>query len=929
MKLFSFLTLLILLSFNSSGQTNIHLVKDINQNQKTSYIGNLCSYNNLVFFRVNTPEFGEEVWKSDGTENGTVLLKDIKVGAEGSFPNNFVVANGFLFFMADGKLWKSDGTSNGTIIVSLGGSELCVSGNDIFFRAYDDGLGLELWKYSTITNATTLVKNINAGANSSNPTGLKIIDGILYFSANDGVNGYEPWRSDGTEAGTTLIKDINTGAASSLDNAVNPVQFVKAGANIFFFAKDNTNGYELWKTDGTTANTALVKNMYSGDTKGYMGVEFNNELYYMPKNPLNSWYELWKSDGTNAGTLRVSVGPLYHFNLQVLNTELFYSINYQLWKTNGMTNTLLKNNFQSFSNGIIYNNKYYFAGNYTLINEDNAGLEIWETDGTSAGTVLFKNVATGKNQLDLQDSSPRDFVLSNNQMFFVANDGIHGYELWKSDGTNAGTNLIKDIYQVGNRESFPSEFHALGDKFIFKAAQHHNITNALESDIFISQDSTGNTINPIFESEFTISNIVSNNKTALFAHGNNSYKLKDDLSGSELLPFSLVNTDFSKAELNNELYFTAHNFSLSDIRIYKMNTLGVSAPVHNNHYHASSVTKVNNLIFFKANSASVSSGTELWRTDGTAAGTVLVKDIYQGSNSGLEYSSPFIAFNGILYFVANDGTYGSELWRSDGTNAGTYMVRDIHLGVTGSLIFKFIEFNNKIYFLVDEGGTLGKHLWTTDGTSGGTQLVSTFNNTWTQIDYSLKIEIANNLMFFSVKDGSYFGYSLWKSDGSNSGTTQLKDAQNHLVFCNGNILGVGGFLVFGGYYPLSGYYFYRLCKTDGTPTGTSILNNISPVNFFRFKNKVFFAGNDDVIGHELWSLDLPDCQIDRTFVSPTHDFTTNIHKYEATNGITATNKISGSANVIYDASKYIILNAGFQASSGTVFKAQIDGCGNN
>jgi ELWxxDGT repeat protein len=85
---------------------------------------------------------------------------------------------------------------------------------------------------------------------------------------------------------------------------------------------------------------------------------------------------------------------------------------------------------------------------------------------------------------------------------------------------------------------------------------------------------------------------------------------------------------------------------------------------------------VNGTLFFSVGTSD--SGRELWKADGTTAGTILVKDINPGAGSSAP--SNLTNVNGMLYFTAFDPVNGTELWKSDGTTAGTVLVRDINLG---------------------------------------------------------------------------------------------------------------------------------------------------------------------------------------------------------------------------------------------------------
>ncbi|MEE2641338.1 MAG: ELWxxDGT repeat protein [Planctomycetota bacterium] len=162
--------------------------------------------NGTLLFGANDGNNGFELWKSDGTESGTVLVKDIRPGSGFSNPSDLTNVNGTLFFSAnDGvsgvELWKSDGTDSGTFRVkdarpgslSFLPQNLTNMNGTLFFRAYDDSNGWELWKSDGTDSGTVLVEDIRAGSGSSSPSDLTNGNGTLFFTANDGSNGFELW----------------------------------------------------------------------------------------------------------------------------------------------------------------------------------------------------------------------------------------------------------------------------------------------------------------------------------------------------------------------------------------------------------------------------------------------------------------------------------------------------------------------------------------------------------------------------------------------------------------------------------------------------------------------------------------------------------------------------------------------------------------
>lgn len=161
-------------------------------------------------------------------------------------------------------------------------------------------------------------------------------------------------------------------------------------------------------------------------------------------------------------------------------------------------------------------------------------------------------------------------------------------------------------------------------------------------------------------------------------------------------------------------------------------------------------------------------GSELWKTDGTAAGTALVKDINPFGGSSPSWLT---AANGVLYFAVDDGAHGLELWKTDGTTAGTALVKDINPGAAGSNPSPLTEADGVLFFTVDDG-THGVELWKTDGTAAGTALVSDIKP-GTEGSYPRALTKVNETLFFTVVSDPAHGPELWKSDGTAAGTMRV------------------------------------------------------------------------------------------------------------------------------------------------------------
>lgn len=222
-----------------------------------------------------------------------------------------------------------------------------------------------------------MVKDIAPGGDST-PQNLTRVGKTVFFAADDGVNGLELWKTDGTTSGTVLVKDIEPGPGWS-----NLLLGTVVGSHLYFSADDGTHGIELWRSDGTAAGTTLVHDAWSGDSSG-------NPTHLTPL----------------AGTL-------------------FY-----------------------------------------VVMTPDSGREVWRTDGTAAGTVLVKDIYPGKNT---GDPSPTFLTVAGRRLFFAADDGVNGKELWVSTGTEDGTRMLRDI-NVGSGDANPSELVTMSSRLMFSAS---------------------------------------------------------------------------------------------------------------------------------------------------------------------------------------------------------------------------------------------------------------------------------------------------------------------------------------------------------------------------------------------------------------------------------------------------------------------------
>jgi ELWxxDGT repeat protein len=796
---------------------NTYIVKDVSPAvlpNMGSDPDHLTNVNGILFFNIYDNLYGTELWKSDGTDAGTVMVKDINVGGGSSYPSSLTSANGVLFFLVDNgnhvkELWTSDGTAVGTTGLQNADagtiSNLTTVGNLLYFS-----MGGQLWKSDGTKLGTTQVYNFNISIGN-----LVNVNGILFFTVYSN-NLIGLWKSDGTIAGTVFIKTIESeipnNGITELTN-INGILYFYTHHKVILDV-DIPSGFitvHIWKSDGTPNGTIKVKDFGSTNIQkngNELIGEFTNlnGILFFTSNDGFHGNELWKSDGTEVGTVEVGNFSATN-NLTNVNGILYFVANdgsygNELWKSDGTTagTVIVKDiNIGAGSSGLEYLFNFNGVLYFTLYNSANVSV-LWKSDGTATGTILVKDINVGNDSSQYHDPL---FTNVNGVLFFIGDDGIHGKELWKSH-TTKGAVLVKDLNNLIDR---PNPI---------------NLTNVNGLLYFLNDD--GIVGNELWKSDGTAAGTV----------------LVKDITvgaGSSLL-FNLTN-------VNDILYFTT-NDGTNGIELWKSNgtTAGTILVKDINIGPAdsspSNLTNVNGVLYFTANKTEF--GIELWKSDGTDAGTVMLKDIYVGANSGSPLN--LCNVNGLLYFTTKNIINGNKLWKSDGTTVGTVLVKEIEPSINSAYSFpsNLTNLNGVLYFTTNSlySGVTNNKFWRSDGTDAGTTVVNNLGMG--------NLTNVNGILYFD-SDG------LWKSDGTATGTTLVKN-----IRIDSKLINVNGIVYFSSYNDLIGE---ELWKSDGTTAGTVLVKDIyvgreSSIRLSKminFNGVLYFTANDGVNGIELWKSD--------------------------------------------------------------------------
>jgi len=455
-------------------------------------------------------------------------------------------------------------------------------------------------------------------------------------------------------------------------------------------------------------------------------------------------------------------------------------------KSQGQSPVLLKDINPTSSSTPLYctelNGKVYFTADDGV-----HGRELWITDGTSSGTAMFMDINPTGDGIDYNS-----IYKFNNQLFFWANDGVHGYELWVSDGSVSGTQMILDVNPGIVTQDISNEICYANNKIYFVAdngitGEELWVTDGLASHTSLVKDIEPNG-SGIFEPYF---NGVEYNGYFYFgattvADGPAVWRT-DGTIGNTTMFHDIPGTDAEDITefivSNNYLFYTRENSSHLWRTDGTVNGTIDITPIDPFFYtqHVTPFISYNNEMYFGFTNYDY--GMELWKSDGSIAGTEILKDITPGrigGGSGMWFFR-FIEYHGKLYFVGDDGITGIEIWSTDGTESGTALFKDCNPTGDGEFFNPYI-FQDKIYFISTDGVT-GYELWSSDGTEANTQLYADLNPSNTDDESPSVIFGYNNDLYFSANDGES-GYELWTIAGTTTGTHNATEVNQVALYPN-------------------------------------------------------------------------------------------------------------------------------------------------
>ena len=656
--------------------------------------GVLCPLGSRMFFTWRTRRRGIEPWITDGTPEGTHVLKNIS-GLEGrgtSFIEQEIAHNGAVFFGALDQphgleLWKTDGTPDGTMLVkdicpgrdNSGPHYFASADQWVYFRA-DDGIhGTELWRSDGTEEETKLVLDLTPGAQGSDTWSPVDYSGRMYLCANSPRYGEEVFSTDGTPGSLRLLRDIVPGRASS-----GPHQLTPFNDLLYFSCDDGVHGEELWLTDGTEQGTRLAADIhrpYYNPASAPDELTALGDCLLFIVSDLGHGRELWRSDGTPEGT---------HIVLDIAPG----------------TDDASPNELTRLETCVLFS-----------AHHPGSGRELWTSDGTPEGTRLLRDLNPGP-----ASSAPHALDTANGLLYFSADDGAHGREVWRSDGSPEGTCRLSDAAPGAAGTTLANLFEFSGEVWFYTR-------NSGGPPWLRRTDGTPEGTRPVWRVDTPLRSW----RPTVPLTPPETLDARQAFLLQALHPFAPTPGPLP-VTIDNATYFVVHT-EAHGAELWRTDGSPQGSRLVLDIYPgpASSspacLLPMGTLLYFIAEHPN--EGRVLWRSDGTPHGTIPVRP----RTRAVEYTIPpneMTAIGDLLVYAAPPSINRQDTWNDvelhfllcrKGREVKTQQSEvDIWPGREGSWPRQLTRVAEHVFFTADDG-IHGRELWITDGTYPGTRLV--------------------------------------------------------------------------------------------------------------------------------------------------------------------------------------------------------------
>ncbi|MDP9193332.1 MAG: hypothetical protein M3P06_16675 [Acidobacteriota bacterium] len=826
-------TLVLLLALPSFAATTApYLVKDLPGSvDARGSLGSLwVTIGNTSWFTANSGDgLGLQVWKTDGTENGTVRVTNFITN--GVHAETFVGAiNGYILYSGQ------DGHGDALLALDANGGPPITVARSLFERGvvYNGALyavanareveggapkGLELWRTDGTTEGTTFA-DLNPGAASSvSPESLALAGDWMVF-AGETPAGKGIHRTDGTVAGTSLLLAFPAG------HDPHEARITQAGNRVVFvYRHPGVNHDQLLITDGTEDGTHSFVERLSVFTPGPM---LDGRFLFTMLTP-GGQITMWSSDGTLAGTQQLndhkgSPGTIGLPGAVVNGKYFFFSTDPQTQRRALFTTGALPGTTQKVadletlgSGGGARNGRFHFANDTAAF-----GNEWWVSDGTAGGTHIVADLAAGS----------RDGVILNELLlrpdgFLAGVNGTFGHEPWIVDSNASGTRLLKNIaVDTPEPGSNPEKLRAAGARLYFLAdAPGHRVVGRSDGH---STGTTTGVITPTDEWWFANAFVsgaryyLQSQSVLLSTDGTSggTVRISSDTGSSHAFRGGVV------FEERSDSTFRFSN-GISSVTTVIERLAGFPST-------GWKLYAANDRVWFTNGSAlAVSDGVAPMRRIQPHNGTIgTIREVVEGPNA--------------TYFT-DEIFPDRRLWRTDGTDAGTRIVRTFtHLPQD------FIALPDKLLF------THNLLLWSTDGTEANTVLLGAPGPTKSCgfVTGSVPLVVGNQLFWYARRANGTA--ALWKSNGTLIGTTEVATFASSSSQGCVTMAALDGRIYFRGFDTAHGAEPW---VTDGTSAGTHLLVDLypgtkgsDPRELTTAGSHLFFSADTPDRGRELWAI---------------------------------------------------------------------------